>query len=130
MTTAAPALPVPADLAEAEVVRLKNYEAWRALGVDPYDGKFRPDTSAGALQVRYRDLANGQATSECVKLSGRIATIRNSGMFIDLHGPDGKFRFFTTSRPLRRSGRKNCPCSISATSWALRARSVARRAGS
>jgi lysyl-tRNA synthetase class 2 len=94
MTTAAPALPVSADLAEAEIVRLKNYEAWRALGVDPYDGKFRPDTTAGALQVRYRDLANGQATSDRVKLSGRIATIRNSGMFIDLHGSDGKIQIF------------------------------------
>lgn len=94
MTEAAPALPVSSDLAEAEIVRLKNYQAWRDRGVDPYDGKFRADIAPGALQEKYKDLPNGDVSPDRVRVSGRIATIRNSGMFIDLHGPDGKIQVF------------------------------------
>ncbi|MCB9978271.1 MAG: lysine--tRNA ligase [Rhodospirillales bacterium] len=94
MTESAPLPAASSDLAEAEIVRLKHYQAWRDRGVDPYDGVFRADSTPGGLQTKYQDLPNGEISPDHARVSGRIATIRNSGMFIDLHGPDGKIQIF------------------------------------
>jgi lysyl-tRNA synthetase, class II len=74
--------------------RQKKLAALKALGVDPYPYGFDPTSTAKALDAKYQGLANGQETTDAVKVAGRIRAMRNSGMFIDLHDSSGKIQLF------------------------------------
>jgi lysyl-tRNA synthetase, class II len=75
-------------------VRLEKLAALRALGVDPYPYRFARTAEAGALEPRYAELPAGAVTEDRVAVAGRIRSIRNSGMFIDLHDASGKIQIF------------------------------------
>lgn len=81
--TASAASPAPAAH-EFREIRLSKAESLRELGVDPYPHEFRPSHQAGALQETHKDLPDGKATEESVQVAGRIMSLRNNGMFIDL----------------------------------------------
>jgi lysyl-tRNA synthetase class 2 len=74
--------------------RLEKLKALRALGVDPYPDAFARTAKAKELESRYGALAAGATTEDAVAVAGRVRSIRNSGMFIDLHDVTGKIQVF------------------------------------
>jgi lysyl-tRNA synthetase class 2 len=75
--------------------RLEKLEALRRLGVDPYPYRYEPSHHAAELQQAYAHLLpEERAEGVEVAVAGRIRSIRNSGMFIDLHDNSGKIQVF------------------------------------
>jgi lysyl-tRNA synthetase class 2 len=74
--------------------RLEKLKALRELGVDPYPYAFERSDEAAALERKYAELPTGETTQDRVRIAGRIRSIRNSGMFIDLHDGSGKIQVF------------------------------------
>src|SRR5262249_51132917 len=73
-------------------VRLEKVGALRKLGLEPYPYAFAVTASAAELAKRYESLAAKVETQDRVKVAGRIRSIRNSGMFIDLHDASGQIQ--------------------------------------
>jgi lysyl-tRNA synthetase class 2 len=79
-------------LVEAKIENLKHLES---KGVNPYPYRFDATHHAGDLQKKYEGLATGEATTDVVKVAGRVMSYRNSGMFIDLRDATGKIQIFS-----------------------------------
>ena len=75
-------------------VRIGKLESLRAQGIDPYPYGFARSHEAAELERRHAGLPAGGETGERVRVAGRIRSIRNSGMFIDLHDASGKIQVF------------------------------------
>lgn len=75
--------------------RLAKLEAVKELGKNPYPSKFEKTHTAQEIQDKYAFLDVGQETQDVVRVAGRIRANRNSGMFIDLHDPEGKVQIFS-----------------------------------
>ncbi len=75
--------------------RLQKVEELRALGVNPYPYKFDKTNHAADLHEKYAHLETGQETSDRVSVAGRVMSIRNSGMFIDLLDSSGRIQIFS-----------------------------------
>ncbi|HET8728630.1 MAG TPA: lysine--tRNA ligase [Alphaproteobacteria bacterium] len=86
--------------------RLEKLKALRAAGVDPYPYRFERTATAAALQEKHADLAADTETGDAVRLAGRIRSMRNSGMFIDLHDETGKIQVFSHKDYLSESGQE------------------------
>ncbi len=82
----------PSDLIE---VRRQKREKLMEMGVNPYPNRFIRSVENAALATKYEDLEAGQQTEDRVTVAGRIHSIRNSGMFIDLHDASGKIQIFS-----------------------------------
>lgn len=82
------------DENEFRSVRLKKLENLRQKGIDPYPSGYNKTHTLSQIQQAYAYLEAGQETSEKVRVAGRIASIRNSGMFIDLWDPYEKLQIF------------------------------------
>ena len=81
--------------------RLEKLEALKRLGVDPYPYHYDRTDRAAALQARYGSLEPDQhGDAAPVRVAGRIRSIRNSGMFIDLHDNSGKIQVFSHKQNL------------------------------
>lgn len=65
------------------------------MGVNPYPYSFDKNVNAKTLQEKYKDLENGQDTTDGYAVAGRIMAMRNSGMFIDLQDDSGKIQIFS-----------------------------------
>ncbi len=74
--------------------RLQKAQALREQGTGPYPHTVQKTTTAAHLHELYKDLPAGTETQDVVCLAGRIRSIRNSGMFIDLHDTSGKIQVF------------------------------------
>jgi lysyl-tRNA synthetase, class II len=94
MTNAA-ATPQATDSNALIEAKIRNLQALKELGVNPYPYNFNVTHHAGALQEKYKDLPNGEVTGETVAVAGRVMSYRNSGMFIDLHDASGKIQIFS-----------------------------------
>lgn len=81
--------------------RLSKMEELRALGHEPYPSGFKGRDALGSLIERYGHLEAGQETTDQVTVAGRIMSLRNSGMFIDLHDPHHKIQIFSHADHLR-----------------------------
>jgi len=79
-------------LRDAKIVNLKKLEE---MGVKPYAYNFNVTAKAADLAEKYKDLASGEHTDDEVSVAGRIMSIRNSGMFIDLKDHTGKIQIFS-----------------------------------
>ncbi len=79
---------------ELRMARLKKIEEYRARGKNPYPPSFECATTAGALQREFESLEKGEETEIRTQIAGRIRSMRNSGMFIDLQDKDGKIQVF------------------------------------
>lgn len=79
-------------LIDAKIENLKKLEA---KGINPFPYSFDVTHYAGDLQKKYEGLANGEVTTETVKVAGRVMSYRNSGMFIDLRDSTGKIQIFS-----------------------------------
>lgn len=74
--------------------RIAKLASIRDLGVNPYPAKFIKTDSLRHLQERYESLDIDTETQDQVSVAGRIRSLRNSGMFIDLHDVDHKIQIF------------------------------------
>ncbi len=82
----------PANPREAKE---RNLQALLDLGINPYPHIFRPNAKADELQSKYAELANEAVTTDSVMVAGRIMSMRNSGMFIDLQDHSGKIQIYS-----------------------------------
>ena len=80
---------------ELRTVRLEKAAALRNKGINPYPYKFSKSHTASILQKKYEVLSNEELTEDSVSVAGRIRSIRNSGMFIDLHDETGAIQIFS-----------------------------------
>jgi lysyl-tRNA synthetase class 2 len=74
--------------------RLDKLEQIRALGIEPYPYRYDVDRQAEELAKTYGHLEAGTVTEDTVSVAGRISSIRNSGMFIDLQDTTAKIQIF------------------------------------
>ena len=81
-------------------VRLGKVDRLREMGVEPYPHKYNPTHTTGGLQATYESLADGEATEDTVCVAGRIMSIRNKGMFIDLKDNEGRIQVFCHKQDL------------------------------
>lgn len=75
--------------------RIKKADELREKGINPYPYKFDKTAGAKELQEKYKNLADGEETSDRYAVAGRVMAIRNSGMFIDLADDSGKIQIFS-----------------------------------
>lgn len=76
-------------------VRLEKLAAIKALGVDPYPIGYDKTHDFQVIHDTYAHLENGEETDVRVRVAGRVHSMRNSGMFIDLHDPETKLQIFS-----------------------------------
>ncbi|MBX9696857.1 MAG: lysine--tRNA ligase [Alphaproteobacteria bacterium] len=81
--------------------RLSKLDELRALGHEPYPSGFKGRDAFASLIERYGHLEAGQETTDEVTVAGRIMSLRNSGMFIDLHDPNHKIQIFSHADHLK-----------------------------
>ncbi len=65
------------------------------MGINPYPYNFDKTASAQNLQDKYADIEAGTETEDTYSVAGRIMSMRNSGMFIDLMDASGKIQIFS-----------------------------------
>ncbi|ARN85129.1 lysine--tRNA ligase [Candidatus Nucleicultrix amoebiphila] len=75
--------------------RLTKLQALKEKGIEPYPSGFKKQHEIKNLVEKYAHLETGQETQDKVVVAGRIMSIRNSGMFIDLHDPFEKIQIFS-----------------------------------
>jgi lysyl-tRNA synthetase class 2 len=80
---------------ELRTSRLNKLAKLSAHGINAYPSKFEVSHKNEELHEKYKDLENEVVTEDSVKVAGRIMSIRNSGMFIDLHDVTNKIQVFT-----------------------------------
>ena len=81
----------------------------RALGVDPYPHRFDVTIKSDAVAATYGHLQPGESSGATVRVAGRIMSIRNNGMFIDLMDAAGKVQAFSHKDFLDEAGLKLLP---------------------
>jgi len=91
------------DAHEFREVRLKKVAELREKGVNPYPYTFAVTAKAADLEGQYKDLADGDVTEDKVAVAGRIMSIRNSGMFIDLQDTSGRIQVFSHKQDLNEA---------------------------
>lgn len=74
--------------------RLEKLKTLVEKGINPYPSSFNPSHGFQAIHETYDVLEPGQETEDRVQVAGRIHSIRNSGMFIDLQDTTGKLQIF------------------------------------
>jgi lysyl-tRNA synthetase, class II len=98
--TPPPAAPAPHDTGDVLRAKYHNHQQLTALGVELYPHSFKPDARAGGLQDKYAALPLGEKTADTVRVAGRVMSIRNSGMFIDLRDASGKVQVYSPVKDL------------------------------
>lgn len=74
--------------------RLEKLKAIIEMGINPYPSDFKASHSLSDVQSTYEPLEPGQETQDHIKVCGRIRSMRNSGMFIDLQDSGHKLQIF------------------------------------
>src|ERR1043165_6543451 len=64
--------------------RLLKLQQLVAEGLNPYPSHFKKSHEIGQVIETYSYLENNQEVSDVVTVAGRLYSIRNSGMFMDL----------------------------------------------
>jgi lysyl-tRNA synthetase class 2 len=78
----------------ATAQRLAKAARMRELGTDPYPARSRRSHRNADLQKEYASLAAGETASADVDVGGRVMSIRNSGMFVDIDDGTGKLQLY------------------------------------
>ena len=81
---------------EQRQVRLAKLQRLEEMGINAYPQIYRPTDTSKTLAEKYAELANDTVTEDVVKVAGRIKSIRNSGMFIDVYDSTGKVQIYTS----------------------------------
>ncbi len=80
---------------EERARRLARLQKVTELYGNPFfQTKFDRTHTAATLKEQFKDLQNGEKTDKRVKVAGRIMSIRNNGMFIDLLDASDKIQIF------------------------------------
>src|SRR3989344_4963696 len=85
---------------ELRHIRLEKVHTLKSRGINPYPYNFSRSHRTIALQEKYKDLLNESVTEDRVSVAGRIRSIRNSGMFIDLQDETGSLQIFSSLKEL------------------------------
>lgn len=88
------------DQHEQRSVRIKKLSAFKEIGVNPYPYKYQRSTTASDLHQAYTDLAPDTLTSDTVRVAGRIYSMRNGGMFIDIQDETGSLQIFSNLKEI------------------------------
>ena len=83
------------DSTDYRSIRLNKLTAIKKLGINPYPSDYKISSKAKNLHTKYQDLELGQKTEDKTSVAGRIMSIRNSGMFIDLNDGSEKIQIFS-----------------------------------
>jgi lysyl-tRNA synthetase class 2 len=90
---------------ELTITRLKKKDALIALGMNPYPYHFDKTHDAIQLHGLYAGLPPETETTDGVRVCGRVMSIRNSGMFIDLLDSSGKIQIFSHEKNLQETSK-------------------------
>lgn len=83
------------DSTDYRQIRINKLTAIKNLKINPYPSDFRKNIKAEQLLEKYSSLAAGEKTEDEVAVAGRIMSIRNNGLFIDLHDDSAKIQIFS-----------------------------------
>ena len=75
--------------------RIEKMEAFRRDGGDPYPARVKRSDSNRALQQEFATLAPDTLADKRAQVAGRIQSIRNDGMFIDIFDGTDRLQLFT-----------------------------------
>jgi lysyl-tRNA synthetase class 2 len=77
-------------------VRRAKVDALRARGEEPYKLRYDVDARSSELAARYSSLADGDETSDVVRVAGRVVAMRDQGkaLFIVLRDSTGDLQLF------------------------------------
>jgi len=71
-----------------------------AKDINVYPSSYHKTHTHDALQKTYAPLKSGEETQDKVRVAGRIMTMRNSGLFMDLRDESGKIQLFCHKKNL------------------------------
>lgn len=91
---------------EQHRIRVKKLEELKEMGVNPYPASCKRTHKSYELHEIYSSIENGTITSDIVSVAGRVMSIRNSGMFIDLHDDSGKMQIYTDLKNISEENSK------------------------
>lgn len=80
---------------EQELTRLKKLETIRKEGINPFPSKVKRTHKNADIHAKYEYLEKGNLTEDIVTVAGRVMSIRNNGMFIDLFDDSGKIQIYS-----------------------------------
>lgn len=83
------------DSHQLRAVRLQKVQDLRDQGINPFPYAFAQDIKSGQVQIQYAYLAPEEQVEITLRLAGRIISLRNSGMFIDLQDESGRIQIFS-----------------------------------
>lgn len=75
--------------------RLQKLKNVLEKGIEPYPSTYKRTHEISDVVKKYGHLENDQETEDSVTVAGRIMSLRNSGMFIDLHDCYAKIQIFS-----------------------------------
>jgi len=81
---------VPQEMGQRQAV----VTALREAGIEPYPARVKRTDNIAALQKRFADAAPGVDTAEPTSIAGRVLSIRNSGMFVDIFDGTAKIQLY------------------------------------
>jgi lysyl-tRNA synthetase class 2 len=74
--------------------RLTKLKQLISEGINPFPSHFKKSNELGNVIETYNYLENGQEIKDVVTVAGRLYSIRNNGMFMDLRDPYTKIQIF------------------------------------
>ncbi|MAM10859.1 MAG: lysine--tRNA ligase, partial [Rhizobiaceae bacterium] len=80
---------------DATEVRAQKLEILREKIGDVYPAHFHRTITNAELAEKYADLPDDVTTEDVVTVAGRVYSMRNSGMFVDLRDASGKIQIFS-----------------------------------
>ena len=88
--------PVADTLNDERARRLADREALYAAGQNPYPEHSDVEDYVADIEAKYADLADGEDTTDVVKIGGRVVAKRGQGkiMFVVLRDPTGDIQLF------------------------------------
>lgn len=81
-------------LTNPRVAKEEKLKALLAAGHSAYPHVFKRSHQAQELQDKYAGLAMGTETEDKVAVAGRVMSMRNNGLFLDLQDASGKIQVF------------------------------------
>lgn len=84
-------------------IRYNKLCAFEGQSINSYPARAKRTHKTSDLITKYQDLESGVKTEDQVSVAGRIMSMRNSGMFIDLHDDSGKVQIYTDVKNISES---------------------------
>jgi lysyl-tRNA synthetase class 2 len=81
---------------EQDLNRMSKFEALVKEGINPFPSKVERTHKNADIHAQYEHLENGQETTDDVIVVGRVMSMRNSGMFIDIYDVTGKIQIYSS----------------------------------